>query len=168
MTEALGAIDAGGEAASRDQGEVATIASSASSRAVLPQAGTGPASGSVLVLLQGEAVVEMLLAVAGYRHLGGTWLMFALLFAVPDVSMAGFLVSPRCGARLYNLGHTYVAPALLAAMGVLVAVPILPLLALIWTAHIGVDRAIGAGLKYGTGFGFTHLRSKTRKQRRDA
>jgi hypothetical protein len=28
---------------------------------------------------------------------------------------------------------------------------------LIWTTHIGVDRAIGYGLKYRTGFKDTHL-----------
>ena len=28
---------------------------------------------------------------------------------------------------------------------------------LIWLAHVGVDRALGYGLKYGTGFGDTHL-----------
>jgi hypothetical protein len=28
---------------------------------------------------------------------------------------------------------------------------------LIWTAHIGVDRAIGYGLKYRSGFKDTHL-----------
>jgi hypothetical protein len=30
-------------------------------------------------------------------------------------------------------------------------------LALIWTAHIGMDRALGFGLKYPTAFGNTHL-----------
>jgi hypothetical protein len=30
-------------------------------------------------------------------------------------------------------------------------------LALIWANHIGVDRLLGFGLKYGDGFGFTHL-----------
>jgi hypothetical protein len=30
-------------------------------------------------------------------------------------------------------------------------------LALIWLAHIGFDRALGYGLKYAAGFGFTHL-----------
>ena len=32
-----------------------------------------------------------------------------------------------------------------------------PRLALIWAAHIGFDRLLGYGLKYGAGFGFTHL-----------
>jgi hypothetical protein len=30
-------------------------------------------------------------------------------------------------------------------------------IAMIWLAHIGIDRALGYGLKYITGFGFTHL-----------
>ncbi|MGH9560491.1 MAG: DUF4260 family protein [Terracidiphilus sp.] len=29
--------------------------------------------------------------------------------------------------------------------------------ALIWANHIGVDRMLGYGLKYGDGFGYTHL-----------
>jgi hypothetical protein len=28
---------------------------------------------------------------------------------------------------------------------------------MIWLAHIGIDRALGYGLKYEAGFGFTHL-----------
>jgi hypothetical protein len=30
-------------------------------------------------------------------------------------------------------------------------------IAMIWLAHIGMDRALGYGLKYFGGFGFTHL-----------
>jgi hypothetical protein len=30
-------------------------------------------------------------------------------------------------------------------------------IAMIWLAHIGIDRALGYGLKYSAGFGFTHL-----------
>jgi len=30
-------------------------------------------------------------------------------------------------------------------------------IAMIWLAHIGIDRALGYGLKYSTGFNFTHL-----------
>jgi hypothetical protein len=35
--------------------------------------------------------------------------------------------------------------------------PIVLSLAIIWLAHIGFDRALGYGLKYAAGFGFTHL-----------
>jgi hypothetical protein len=35
--------------------------------------------------------------------------------------------------------------------------PVVVSLALIWAAHIGVDRALGYGLKHRTGFSDTHL-----------
>jgi hypothetical protein len=35
--------------------------------------------------------------------------------------------------------------------------PLLLSIAMIWLAHIGIDRALGYGLKYLAGFGFTHL-----------
>ena len=37
------------------------------------------------------------------------------------------------------------------------ASPLVLSLAMIWLAHIGIDRALGYGLKYQTGFAFTHL-----------
>ena len=35
--------------------------------------------------------------------------------------------------------------------------PLILSIAMIWLAHIGIDRALGYGLKYSAGFGFTHL-----------
>ena len=35
--------------------------------------------------------------------------------------------------------------------------PLMLSIAMIWLAHIGIDRALGFGLKYSAGFGFTHL-----------
>jgi hypothetical protein len=124
--------------------------------------GAPPVTGSVAVVLRLEALVEMALAVAAYRHFGGGWPMFALLFLVPDISMAGYLANPRTGAGLYNTGHTYLAPALLALGGVVLGMPLLYSLALIWAAHIGFDRAMGYGLKYPLAFGATHLAFKGR------
>jgi hypothetical protein len=63
----------------------------------------------------------------------------------------------RAGSVAYNAAHSYVGPALLAALGLAVALPECLLLALIWVAHIGLDRAFGYGLKYATSFGDTHL-----------
>jgi hypothetical protein len=37
------------------------------------------------------------------------------------------------------------------------AEPLILSIAMIWLAHIGFDRALGYGLKYTSGFGFTHL-----------
>jgi hypothetical protein len=119
-----------------------------------------PGTVSVSVILRAEGLIELVLAVAVYRHGGGTWAMFAILFLLPDVSMLGYLANPRIGARMYNLGHSYIGPALLALTGFMMATPLLYSLALIWAAHLGFDRLLGYGLKYPTAFDETHLNWK--------
>ena len=88
---------------------------------------------------------------------GGTWWLFALLLLAPDASMLGYLGGPRIGASVYNAFHSYPLPAVLAAFGLLGGSPLAVSLALVWFAHIGMDRALGYGLKYPTAFGDTHL-----------
>lgn len=92
-----------------------------------------------------------------YTIFGDGWLLFAVLFLVPDLAMLGYLAGPRIGALAYNLAHTYAAPALVAGAGWLLAEPLLPTLALVWAAHIGFDRMLGYGLKLPTDFRDTHL-----------
>ena len=108
-------------------------------------------------LLRIEGAVLLLLSVVLYSLTGGSWLLFVLLFLVPDLSMLGYLSGPRTGAVSYNLSHTYVLPGLLAALGLFTGTPLLVSLALVWFAHIGFDRMVGFGLKYPTGFFDTHL-----------
>ena len=115
------------------------------------------ATGLVRGLLRAEGALVVALAILAYRHMGGSWTFFAVLFLAPDLTMAGYLFGPRRGALIYNLGHTYLAPALLGAAGSALAMPGLYGPALIWAAHIGADRLLGFGLKYPAGFGATHL-----------
>ena len=49
------------------------------------------------------------------------------------------------------------APVALMTAGLAMASPLVLSIAMIWLAHIGIDRALGYGLKYSAGFGFTHL-----------
>jgi hypothetical protein len=49
------------------------------------------------------------------------------------------------------------APMTLNIVGFALASPLVLSIAMIWLAHIGFDRALGYGLKYSVGFGFTHL-----------
>ena len=109
------------------------------------------------ILLRLEGAVMLGLSVLLYGLNGASWLLFVLLFLVPDLSMLGYLSGPRTGATSYNLFHTYVLPGLLAAFGILTGSPLLVSLALVWFAHIGFDRMVGFGLKYPTGFFDTHL-----------
>jgi hypothetical protein len=109
------------------------------------------------ILLQRlEGLAALGLGVAAYIWLGQSWLVFALLFLAPDVTMLGYLRSARMGALSYNLAHTYAAPALLALLGLAVG-PLAYGLAAIWVAHIGFDRLLGYGLKLDSGFEHTHL-----------
>ena len=109
----------------------------------------------LLLRLEGAAILAASAWLYALSDAG--WLLFALLFLAPDVAMLGYLGGPRLGAALYNAAHTYALPALLAAAGALAGAPVLVALALVWTAHIGLDRMLGYGLKYPTRFGDTHL-----------
>ncbi|VFU08454.1 conserved membrane protein of unknown function [Methylocella tundrae] len=111
----------------------------------------------VLVLLRLENLAVAIAAVLAFRSDGGTWWLFAVLFLLPDLSMLGYLAGPSMGARFYNLAHTYVTPALVAALGWATDHGLWLQVALIWCAHIGVDRTLGFGLKYATSFADTHL-----------
>ena len=107
--------------------------------------------------LRAEGLAVLVASIVLYRHLGGGWGRFALLFLAPDLSFVGYLAGPRAGALAYNAVHSYVAPLALAVAGLALPSPPLVLLALIWTAHIGFDRLLGYGLKYPTAFQDTHL-----------
>jgi hypothetical protein len=80
-----------------------------------------------------------------------------VLFLAPDVSFLGYTGGPRAGAAAYNAVHTYVWPILLASVGVLAEWDPGTTLGLVWLAHVGLDRALGYGLKYPTAFKDTHL-----------
>ena len=57
----------------------------------------------------------------------------------------------------YNAVHNLVLAFGLFGIGWLVGPAPLALAGAILTAHVGMDRALGYGLKLGTGFGDTHL-----------
>jgi len=115
------------------------------------------AARGVATLLRLEGLVVLAAAASAYAFVGGAWPMFALLLLAPDLAMLGYRFGPVVGAAAYNAVHTYLAPAALGAAGLALGAPTMQALALIWIAHIGLDRALGYGLKYATGFGDTHL-----------
>lgn len=108
-----------------------------------------------LLHLEGLAVLAVALAL--YVDAGYGWLALVLLFLAPDLSMLGYLGGPRLGSLTYDIVHTYALPVALAAVGVIGEGGSATQLALIWLAHIGLDRLLGYGLKYPTGFKDTHL-----------
>jgi hypothetical protein len=107
--------------------------------------------------LRVEGLAVLVLSLLVYTQLEGGWLLLILLFLAPDLSMAGYLAGPRMGAMTYNVIHAYTLPLLLLAMATWTGNTTAAAVGSIWTAHIGLDRSLGYGLKYPTGFGFTHL-----------
>ena len=109
------------------------------------------------ILLRLEGALVLVAAVGAYAATDLSWWLFAGLLLVPDVAMLGYGAGPRVGAAVYNAGHTYAGPLLLGAAAVGLGDILLGGMALIWAAHIGMDRALGYGLKHPTGFHDTHL-----------
>jgi hypothetical protein len=117
----------------------------------------GATTGGVKILLRLEGLTLFAGMVLLYAVWEGSWWVFALLFLVPDLSFAAYLAGPRVGAIVYNAAHSYMAPVALMTTGFAVGSPLTLSIAMIWLAHIGIDRALGYGLKYSAGFAFTHL-----------
>jgi hypothetical protein len=111
------------------------------------------------VLLQLEGLVLLALCCTAYQHLfPHRWLLFALLFLLPDLSLLGYAANaPRFAAALYNSIHTFTLPALLGLASYLFSWHTSLALALIWFAHISFDRGAGYGLKFAEGFKPTHI-----------
>ena len=117
----------------------------------------GAEQGSVRWALRIESLGVFLAATFAYFWLGLAPGAFFLFLLAPDISMLGYVSGPRWGARVYNLVHIYVGPLGLLLAGYVFALPMLTGPALIWLAHIGLDRSLGYGLKYAQGFKHTHL-----------
>ena len=107
--------------------------------------------------LRAENLAIGALSVWGFALTEASWGLFAALILAPDLGMLGYVASPKVGALTYNAVHTYVAPAALVAVASAFSwawgVPV----ALVWAAHIGIDRALGYGLKAPDSFQQTHL-----------
>lgn len=112
---------------------------------------------SIIKLLRVEALAFLLLGVFAYHKSGFSWLLFGVLFLVPDVSMVGYLRGPRWGAVVYNTVHNYALPVALGVLGYSTKSGTLLAVALIWATHISADRSMAYGLKLVSGFRDTHL-----------
>jgi hypothetical protein len=108
-------------------------------------------------LLRLESLALLAGAVALYARIAPDWGLFALLLFAPDISMIGYLRDERTGSLVYNLGHLLALPLGLAAFGIAFGAAPAVQIALIWVAHIALDRVLGYGLKYPTHFKDTHM-----------
>lgn len=110
-----------------------------------------------VTLLRIEGLALLAAGVTVYTVPGGSWWLFALLLFAPDLSMLGYLRGSKMGAAVYNLGHITLTPVVVGLVSYLLGVDLGVQIAVIWLAHIGLDRLVGYGLKEPTSFQDTHL-----------
>jgi len=118
---------------------------------------SGATTGGVRFVLRLEGLCVLIAASVAYSKFGLGWGAFALFFLTPDLSFLGYLAGPKVGAVSYNVAHSYIGAVACLIAGFVLPAPTLLSAGIIWFAHIGFDRALGYGLKYSEGFGFTHL-----------
>ena len=84
------------------------------------------------------------------------WWFFALLLT-PDISMLGYLMGPKTGAKVYNVFHHKGLAIVILVSGYYWGLDILYISGAIMLGHASLDRVFGYGLKHYRGFKFTHL-----------
>ena len=109
------------------------------------------------VLLHLEGAGLLAAAIILYAERGFSWWAFAIFLLAPDLSALGYLVNARTGSTVYNLVHTTLFPLALGLLSLGAGSAPGLQAALIWLAHIGMDRLFGYGFKYPDGFKNTHF-----------
>lgn len=104
-----------------------------------------------------ENIFVFLVTVIVYLMFGFSIWMFLLFLLVPDIFMVGYMINKEIGSKVYNVGHTYIVPILFALLYLIFNEGLLLQIALIWFAHISMDRSFGFGLKYASGFNETTI-----------
>jgi hypothetical protein len=116
-----------------------------------------PVTGAIVWILRIEGLCALIISCLVYHHMEMAWRIFFFLFLLPDISFLAYFVNPQIGATAYNICHSYISPFLIGILLLVAKMESVAPYLLIWTAHIGFDRALGYGLKYSSAFGDTHL-----------
>lgn len=114
------------------------------------------ARGAIGLLLRAEQVAVLAASLILWVARDGSLLLLVPALLAPDLSAIGYLGGPRLGAVTYNAAHNLVTALAVLGLGWWLGVEGLILAAAALFAHIGMDRALGFGLKLGS-FNETHL-----------
>lgn len=108
-------------------------------------------------ILRSEALAAFLAGLGLWFVNGGSivWLVPVLLLR--DLSMLGYAAGSRFGAFTYNLVNNWTLAAAALVIGWWLKSDPLLLAGAVVLAHVGMDRALGYGLKLSTDFRDTHL-----------
>ncbi|MGZ6299997.1 MAG: DUF4260 family protein [Candidatus Limnocylindria bacterium] len=112
---------------------------------------------AVDIILRAEAVAILAAGVVTWFANGGPPLLLIPAWLLVDLSMIGYLGGPLLGSITYNAAHNLVLPLTLLGLGWWSGTGWLLLAGGVFLTHIGLDRALGYGLKLPTDFRDTHL-----------
>ena len=108
-------------------------------------------------LLKLEELFMFGLSIFLFTRLDFAWWWYPVLLFTPDLSMLGYLISPRMGALTYNFVHVKALGIGLFIIGAILVSQPLQLAGLILFGHTSLDRVLGYGMKYPDAFSHTHL-----------
>jgi hypothetical protein len=108
-------------------------------------------------VIQLEELGLFLFGIFLFNQLNYPWWWFLALILAPDLSMIGYLFGNRIGAFTYNFFHHRGLAILVYLIGIYYSNSLIQLLGIILFAHSSMDRMMGYGLKYDSGFKLTHL-----------
>ncbi len=112
----------------------------------------------VKVILRLEALLIFLLSLFFFSALNNvSWLAIIAFWILPDISIAGYLLNKTLGRIIYNLVHNYLPASFVVFVGMLSQSDVIMAFGIAYVSHIALDRALGFGLKYQSGFKDTHL-----------
>jgi hypothetical protein len=112
---------------------------------------------AVAMLLRAEQLAILGAGVVLWVANGGHPLLLIPAWLSVDLSMVGYVGGPRLGSITYNAAHNLVLPLALLGLGWWMSIGWPVLSAAVLLTHIGLDRAIGYGLKLPSDFRDTHL-----------
>lgn len=104
-----------------------------------------------------EEAAQFALGILVFGQLPYAWWLFIALILTPDIGMLGYLAGNKTGAAMYNTFHHKGIALLIAGLGFYLHSDITMLVGVILFSHSAMDRLMGYGLKYETGFKHTHL-----------
>ncbi len=109
------------------------------------------------LVLKFEELGLLVIGIYLFNLLDYQWWWFLVLILTPDFSMIGYLFGNKTGAICYNLFHHKAIAILMYLVGIYFGQEILQLAGVILFSHSSLDRLMGYGLKYESGFKDTHL-----------
>lgn len=109
------------------------------------------------LVLKLEELGLLILGIYFFSLLDYQWWWFLVLILLPDFSMIAYVFGNKIGAISYNFFHHKGVAIAIYLMGIYYQQQEVQLAGVILFSHSSLDRLLGYGLKYESGFKYTHL-----------